>query len=54
MNRTRHTGQAAVEYLVVVSLLAVALLGGERGVAGRIASAIGEQYQRFSWSVAQP
>jgi Flp pilus assembly pilin Flp len=54
MNRTHSSGQAAVEYLVVASLLAAALLGGERGVAGRIAVAISEHYQRFSWAVAQP
>jgi len=52
--RRKSAGQAAVEYLVVVALIAVAFLGGERSGLSRVTSALGEHYQRFTWSVSQP
>jgi Flp pilus assembly pilin Flp len=52
--RGRDPGQAAIEYLLVVALIGVALLGGERSAVSRVVASLGEHYQRFSWSVAQP
>jgi hypothetical protein len=50
----RSTGQAAVDYLLVVALVAVALSVGDNGPVAQLARALGEHYQRFSWAMAQP
>lgn len=49
-----HRGQSAVDYLLVVALVAIALTAGVNGPMDRLAAAIGAHYQRFTWSMAQP
>jgi hypothetical protein len=50
----RPLGQAAVDYLLVVALVALALGIGADGPVGQLLAAVAERYQRFTWSISLP
>lgn len=63
MNRQSHRrharppcarGQSAVEYLVVVSLLALALVVGPESALERVFRAFADQYTKFSYAMSRP
>lgn len=47
-------GQSAVEYLVVLSLLALALVVGPDSALERLFRAFAEQYLQFSYAMSRP
>jgi hypothetical protein len=47
-------GQGAIDYLLVCVLLALAFGLGASGPLNQLIEAIGQRYQRFTWSMAQP
>jgi hypothetical protein len=52
--RRRTRGQSAVEYLVVVSLLALALAVGPDSPLEQLFRAFAEHYQKFTYSISRP
>lgn len=58
MKRCRHPvdqfGQSAVEYLVVVSLLALALAIGPDSALETLFRAVSERYQMFTYAMSRP
>jgi hypothetical protein len=50
----RPRGQSSTEYLVVVSLLAIALALGPNSPLEQLVRAFGDQYQRFSHAMSRP
>ena len=52
--RCAQRGQSAVEYLVVVSLLALALAVGPDSALESLFRAIGERYQTFTYAMSRP
>jgi hypothetical protein len=50
----RLLGQAAVDYLLVVALVAIALGTGARSPVRQLVAAIAEHYGRFTWSISLP
>lgn len=47
-------GQAAVDYLLVLALVALALSLGADSPVQRLLEAIAEHYRRFTWSISLP
>jgi hypothetical protein len=47
-------GQAAVDYLLVLALVALALSLGADSPVQRFVEAIAEHYRRFTWSISLP
>ena len=47
-------GQAAVDYLLVLALVALALSLGADSPVQRLVEAIAEHYRRFTWSISLP
>lgn len=47
-------GQSAVEYLVVVSLLALALVIGPDSALEQLFRAFADQYLKFSYAMSRP
>jgi Flp pilus assembly pilin Flp len=47
-------GSVAIEYAVVVALVAIALFSGRPTAVDRVVQALGEHYQRFTWALSQP
>lgn len=52
--RVRQAGQSAVEYLVVVSLLALALTVGPDSALEAFFRAVAERYQMFTYAMSRP
>ncbi len=50
----RQRGQSAVEYLIVVSLLAIALVLGPDSVLEALFRAVGDRYQLFTYAMSRP
>jgi hypothetical protein len=50
----RGRGQAAVDYLLVLALVALAFGLGADGPIQDVVAAIAEHYRRFTWSIALP
>ncbi len=50
----RQTGQSAVEYLVVVALLALALTVGPDSALELLFRAVDERYQMFTYAMSRP
>lgn len=50
----RDSGQSLVEYLVVLSLVCLALAAGPNSPLERLFNALGDRYQRFSTEVSRP
>lgn len=47
-------GQAAVDYLLVAALVALAIgLGADDGI-GRLVAAVAEHYRRFTFAISLP
>lgn len=47
-------GQSMAEYLVVLSLVVLALAAGPDSPLERLVEAIGDRYQRFSAEISRP
>lgn len=47
-------GQAAVDYLLMLALVALALSLGADSPVQRLVEAIAEHYRRFTWSISLP
>jgi len=47
-------GHAAVDYLLVVALVAIAFALGRDGAIEPLLGAIAEHYRRFTWALALP
>ena len=54
MSRRRIAGQAAVEYLVVVALLALALAVGPNSPLEQLFRALGSSYAAFTHAISRP
>lgn len=54
MNSRRSQGQTAVEYLLVVALLALAITAGPRSPLESFFAAVAEHYQRFTETISMP
>lgn len=52
--RSSSCGQSAVEYLVVVSLLALALVVGPESALERVFRAFSDRYAQFSYAMSRP
>ncbi len=52
--RARLGGQAAVDYLLVLALVALALSLGADSPVHRLVEAIADHYRRFTWSISLP
>ena len=52
--RLIQRGQAAVDYLLVAALVAIAFGLGRDGAVGRLVVAIAEHYRRFTWAISLP
>lgn len=52
--RERQAGQSAAEYLVVVSLLALALAVGPDSALESLFRAVAERYQMFTYAMSRP
>ncbi len=52
--RERQAGQSAAEYLVVVSLLALALVVGPDSALESLFRAVTERYQMFTYAMSRP
>lgn len=52
--RAMHAGQAAVDYLLLTALVAIAFGIALDGPLARLVRALFDQYQRFTWAIAQP
>lgn len=52
--RVRQAGQSAAEYLVVVSLLALALTVGPDSALEAFFRAVAERYQMFTYAMSRP
>jgi len=52
--RARQAGQSAAEYLVVVSLLALALVVGPDSALESLFRAVAERYQMFTYAMSRP
>lgn len=52
--RSVTQGQAAVEMLVLIALVALALSIGVDGPVHRLVDALAERYARFTWSISLP
>lgn len=48
------SGQSLAEYLVVLSLVCLALAAGPNSPLERLFNALGDRYQRFSAEVSRP
>jgi len=51
---TRVAGQSLAEYLIVLSLVSMALAVGPNSPLERLFDALGERYQRFTAEVSKP
>jgi hypothetical protein len=47
-------GQAAVDYLLVLALVALALSIGADSSVQRVVEAVAEHYRRFTWAISLP
>jgi hypothetical protein len=56
MSRARSClgGQAAIDYLLVLALVSLALSLGADSPVQRLVEAIAEHYRRFTWSISLP
>lgn len=54
MNACRCRGQTAVEYLIVVALLALAITVGPGSPLESFFAAVAEHYQRFTETISMP
>ena len=52
--REAARGQAAVDYLLVLALVAVALGLGADAPLRQLLDAVAERYERFTWSISLP
>ena len=52
--RSAARGQAGVEMLVLIALVALALSIGVEGPVRRLVDAVAERYERFTWSISLP
>jgi hypothetical protein len=52
--RARCDGQAAVDYLLVLVLIALAFGLGADSPVQRLVEAIAEHYRRFTWAISLP
>lgn len=52
--RARPAGQAAIEYLIVVALLALALTIGPQSPLEQLFRAVADRYERFSYALSRP
>lgn len=52
--RSKSTGQSAVEYLVVLSLLGFALVSGPDSALERLFRAFFDQYASFGYAMSRP
>jgi hypothetical protein len=52
--RVRCGGQAAVDYLLVLVLIALAFGLGADSPVQRLVEAIAEHYRRFTWAISLP
>lgn len=50
----RHAGQSLAEYLVVLSLVSMALAVGPNSPLEQLFDALGDRYQRFTTEVSKP
>lgn len=50
----RHAGQSLAEYLVILSLVVLALAAGPDSPLERLFEAIGDRHQRFSTEISRP
>jgi len=53
-HRSLCAGQAAVDYLLVLALVALALSIGADSPIQRLVEAIAEHYRRFTWAISLP
>lgn len=51
---SRQAGQSAIEYLVAVALLALALAVGPESVLELVFRAFDERYQMFTYAMSRP
>ncbi len=47
-------GQAALDYVLVVALVGLAMSIGADSPVQQLVAAIGEHYRRFTWSISLP
>ena len=50
----RHAGQSLAEYLIVLSLVSMALAVGPSSPLEQLFDALGDRYQRFTAEVSKP
>ena len=53
-HRAHPAGQAAIEYLIVVALLALALTIGPQSPLEQLFRAVADRYERFSYALSRP
>lgn len=49
-----HSGQAAVEYLIVLALFVLVLVAMPDSPVEQLFAALGERYQRFTHAMSMP
>ncbi|MBN9430034.1 MAG: hypothetical protein J0H09_26375 [Burkholderiales bacterium] len=54
MTRRRSSGQSAIEYLIVVMLLSLALAAGPNSPLQMLVGAIDARYQAFTEAISRP
>jgi Flp pilus assembly pilin Flp len=47
-------GQSAIEYLLVLALIAVVFILGEGSVLSQLTQSLDARYQRYTWALSQP
>ncbi|MFM1987643.1 MAG: hypothetical protein RJA99_600 [Pseudomonadota bacterium] len=52
--RVAQRGQAAVDYLLVAALVALAIGLGSDGGIGRLVAAVAEHHRRFTFAISLP
>jgi Flp pilus assembly pilin Flp len=51
---TRESGQAYVEYVLIVLLIVVALIGGDHSVMAQLLAAFKSFYAAYSYALSMP
>ncbi|WP_395064394.1 hypothetical protein [Paraburkholderia silvatlantica] len=52
--RSREAGQAYVEYVLIVLLIVVALIGGDHSVMAQLLAAFKSFYSAYSYALSMP
>ncbi|CAG9248024.1 hypothetical protein [Paraburkholderia unamae] len=52
--RAREAGQAYVEYVLIVLLIVVALIGGDHSVMAQLLAAFKSFYSAYSYALSMP